>query len=239
MSWQSYAAVLFDLDGVLTPTVDIHRRAWSQLFADVFTGTGVAPYTDDDYARLVDGRPRYDGVRAVLASRGLSLPEGTPDDPPGARTVCGLGNRKDAAFRQQLGLGLAPYPGSLRFLDAAQQAGLSVAVVSGSRNAREVLDAAGLTGRFAVIVDGLVASQMQLAGKPRPDTFLEAAAELCVRPDDAVVIEDALGGVEAGRAGGFGLVIGVDRGSGRAALLEHGADMVVADLAELLGGTHD
>ena len=239
-AWRAFDAVLFDLDGVLTPTIGAHRAAWAALFGAVFVGEwgGVAPYTDDDYARLVDGRPRYDGVRAVLASRGLSLPDGTPDDPPDARTVCGLGNRKDALFRAALAAGLLPYPGSLKFLDAVEAAGLKTAVVSGSRNAGAVLEATGLAGRFKVVVDGLVAAELGLAGKPSSATFLEAAAELGVQHARAIVIEDALSGVEAGVIGRFGLVIGVDRGAGREALLQHGADIVVNDLAELVGGGH-
>ena len=234
--WKAFRAVLFDLDGVLTPTVDAHRHAWARLFSDVFTGdwADVAPYTDDDYAKLVDGRPRYDGVRAVLASRGIVLPEGSPDDDPSAETVCGLGNRKNAVFAQELAKGLAPYPGSMRFLDAVQAAGLAVAVVSGSRNARAVLQAAGLQDRFTVVVDGLVAAARSLPGKPLPDTFLEAARQLGVAPAQAVVIEDAIGGVAAGRAGGFGLVVGVNRGSGKEALLSGGADQVVDDLSDML-----
>ena len=223
-------AVLFDLDGVLTPTVEAHKRAWAQLFSAVLPPT-VAQYTSDDYMRLVDGRPRYDGVRAVLASRGLQLPDGAPGDPPEADTVCGLGNRKDAVFRAELARGLAPYPGSLLFVDALH---LPMAVVSGSRNARAVLAAAGLEHMFDVVVDGLVAEQLGLAGKPAPDTFSEAARRLGVTNSQAVVIEDALNGVQAGQAGGFGLVVGVDRGAGRDALLANGADIVVDDLAQLL-----
>ena len=237
-AWRALDAVLFDLDGVLTPTVVAHKLAWAALFAAVFTGqwAGVPKYTEEDYASLVDGRPRYDGVRAVLGSRGLSLPDGTPQDPPDAPTVCGLGNRKDAIFRAELAKGLSPYPGSLGFLDAVEAAGLKTAVVSGSRNATAVLDAAGLAGRFKVVVDGLVAANLGLKGKPSPATFLQAVAELGVQHCKAVVIEDALSGVEAGVAGRFGLVIGVDRGVGHDALLQHGADIVVDDLAELIGG---
>jgi len=239
-SWRALDAVLFDLDGVLTPTVVAHRLAWAGLFDAVFTGEwgGVPKYTDADYEQLLDGRPRYDGVRAVLASRGLNLPNGTPDDPPDARTVCGLGNRKDAMFRTELAKGLAPYPGSIQFLDAVQTAGLKTAVVSGSRNAKTVLGAAGLSGRFSVVIDGLVAAELGLSGKPSAATYLQAALELGVSHSRSVVIEDALSGVEAGVAGRFGLVIGVDRGAGHEALLAHGADIVVDDLAELIGGEH-
>jgi len=225
-------AFLFDLDGVLTPTLDAHKRAWQALF-DAVLPPSAAPYTDDDYTNLVDGRPRYDGVRNVLASRGVHLPEGTPDDGPDAETVCGLGNRKDALFNAELAQGIAAYPGSLAFLDTLGAA-CPMAVVSSSRNARAVLAAAGLGARFSVVVDGVVAAANHLAGKPAPDTYLYAAAELGVTPGQAAVVEDALGGVEAGAAGGFGLVIGVDRGAGRDALMRHGASVVVDDLAELI-----
>ena len=229
-------AILCDLDGVLTPTVEAHRRAWARLFREVFSGpwAGVPPYSDDDYTQLVDGRPRYDGVRAVLASRGLTLPEGSPDDGTGASTVCGLGNRKDAFFQQELAHGLAAYPGSRRFLDAATAAGKALAVVSSSRNAQAVLQAAGIAGYFQAVVDGQVAAALHLPGKPAPATYWQAARELGVPPARAAVIEDALGGVAAGRAGGFGLVVGVDRGAGREALLAQGANVVVDDLAELV-----
>jgi len=225
-------AFLFDLDGVLTPTLDAHKRAWHALFDAVLPST-VAPYGDDDYTQLVDGRPRYDGVRNVLASRGIDLPEGTPDDAPDAQTICGLGNRKDALFNAELAQGMAPYPGSLAFLESVD-ATCAVAVVSSSRNARAVLAAAGLADRFSIVVDGVVASEHHLAGKPAPDTYLYAAQQLGVAPVRAAVVEDAIGGVEAGAAGGFGLVIGVDRGAGRDALRQHGASIVVDDLAELV-----
>ena len=225
-------AFLFDLDGVLTPTLDVHKRAWKTLFDAVLPPT-VPPYTEDDYNRLVDGRPRYDGVRNVLESRGIHLPEGTPDDGPGNETVCGLGNRKDALFNEELAQGMVAYPGSLALLDYLGPS-CQMAVVSSSRNARAVLSAAGLAGRFAVVVDGIVAAEHHLAGKPAPDTYLYAAQQLGVTPDQAAVVEDALGGVEAGVAGGFGLVIGVDRGAGRNALMRRGASLVVDDLASLV-----
>ena len=225
-------AFLFDLDGVLTPTLDVHKRAWTTLFDAVLPPT-TAPYTEDDYNRLVDGRPRYDGVRNVLESRGIHLPEGTPDDGVQDNTVCGLGNRKDALFNQELGHGMTAYPGSLGLLDYLGPA-YRMAVVSSSRNARAVLAAAGLAERFPVVVDGIVAAEHHLAGKPAPDTYLYAARQLGVSPGQAAVVEDALGGVEAGAAGGFGLVVGVDRGAGREALMQHGADIVVDDLAEVI-----
>ena len=230
------AGVLFDLDGVLTPTADLHMHAWREMFQALFTAHGVAePYTDEDYFRHLDGRKRYDGVAAVLASRGLELPWGDPADPPAAETVCGVGNRKNDVFFALLERdGMAAYPGSLALLDALDERGVRMAVVSSSKNARAVLDAAGLTARFPVIVDGVVAEQDGLGSKPAPDMFLDAAERLGVEPGAAVVVEDALSGVEAGAAGSFSLVVGVDRGAGAEALLQAGADVVVSDLAELL-----
>lgn len=231
----SFAAVLFDLDGVLTPTADIHTRAWTTMFDEFLLPRGMEPFTDDDYLRYVDGKPRFDGVRSFLASRGVTLPDGHLDDPPGDSTVAALGNRKNELFLQILrDDGIAPYPGSVRFLDHLAARGTKVAVVSSSRNAREVLEASGLAPRFDVVTDGLVAAAEHIAGKPEPDMFLNAAARLGVAPADGVVIEDAVSGVAAGRAGDFGLVVGVDRGAGHEALREHGADVVVDDLAELI-----
>ncbi|MFJ3320434.1 HAD family hydrolase [Curtobacterium sp. NPDC086286] len=228
-------ALLFDLDGVLTPTADVHMRAWSRLFTPYLAQHGVAPYTEQDYFAYVDGKPRYDGVRSLLESRGIDLPQGTPDDPPDADTVCGLGNRKNAEFTAELTEhGVEPYPGSLRFLVAAIHAGLSVAVVSSSANAVQVLRTAGILERFPVVVDGLVAREDGLAGKPAPDTYLDAASRFGLTAAECVVVEDATSGVEAGRNGAFGLVIGVDRGAGADALRAHGADVVVGDLDELV-----
>lgn len=234
--FQGCRAVLFDLDGVLTPTSEVHMAAWKRLFHDVVARhADAAPYTDRDYFEHIDGRPRYDGVRAVLDSRGIALPQGAPDDPPDAETVCGLGNRKDREFRSALAAdGIAPYPGSIRFLDAIDDAGMRSAVVSSSRNARLVLDAAGLADRFTVVVDGDAAARRGLAGKPAPDTYLAAAADLGVAASESVVVEDAVSGVAAGHAGGFALVLGVDRGVGRNQLLERGADVVIDDLGELV-----
>lgn len=230
------SGVLFDLDGVLTPTADLHMHAWREMFQALFAARGVSdPYTDEDYFQYLDGRKRYDGVAAVLASRGLDLPWGDPRDPPAAETVCGVGNRKNDVFFALLERdGMAAYPGSLAVLDVLDARGVPMAVVSSSKNARAVLDAAGLTARFPVIVDGIVAEQDALASKPAPDMFLDAAERLGVRPAAAVVVEDALSGVQAGAAGRFSLVVGVDRGAGAEALTEAGADVVVADLAELL-----
>ena len=236
MLWDDAEAVLFDLDGVLTPTAAVHMRAWELMFRQYFAERGIAPpYTDADYFAHVDGRPRYDGVRATLVSRGVHLAEGAPSDPPGTQTVCGLGNAKNALVNQLLAAeGVEPYPGSVRVVDALERRGVPLAIVSSSRNAPSVLEAAGLGGRFPVIVDGVVAAAEHLPGKPAPDTFWHAAALLGVPPERAVVVEDAVSGVAAGRAGGFGLVVGVDRGAGPAALTEAGADVVVQDLGELM-----
>ncbi|MCL2536619.1 MAG: beta-phosphoglucomutase family hydrolase [Nocardiaceae bacterium] len=235
-SLESYGAVLFDLDGVLTPTAEVHMRAWDRMFnAYLEARGGQQPYTEKDYYDYVDGKPRYDGVRSFLASRGIELPEGTPDDPPDADTVSGLGNRKNVEFSRVLETdGVQAYPGSVRLIDQLAKLQIPVAVVSSSRNARAVLQAAGLLDRFPIIVDGNVAADRGLAGKPAPDTFAAAAADLGVAVDRSVVVEDALSGVAAGRAGGFGLVVGVDRGAGAERLRESGADVVVADLGELV-----
>ncbi|MTB72508.1 beta-phosphoglucomutase family hydrolase [Arsenicicoccus sp. MKL-02] len=236
MDWTRYDAALFDLDGVITPTAIVHMRAWSEMFNAYLTSRGIAePYTDEDYFAYVDGKPRYDGVRTFLASRGITLPEGEPTDAPGTETVCGLGNGKNDAFRTVLERdGVEPYAGSVQLLDHLAAIGTKVAVVSSSQNARPVLTSAGLVDRFPVIVDGVVARQDRLAGKPAPDTFLDAAERLGVPRERAVVLEDAESGVAAGRAGGFGLVVGVDRGAGVDRLTASGADVVVSDLAELV-----
>jgi beta-phosphoglucomutase family hydrolase len=235
-------ACLFDLDGVLTQTARVHAKAWKEMF-DAFlrerssrTGQPFAPFdTGADYAQYVDGKPRYDGVRSFLASRGIELPEGDPGDPPSAETVCGLGNRKNelvlALLRRD---GVQVYDGSVRYVRAVRDAGLRRAVVSASANTREVLEAAEIEDLFEARIDGVVAAERHLRGKPAPDPFLAAAEELKVPPADAAVFEDALAGVEAGRAGHFGFVVGVDREHQREALRAHGADIVVEDLAELL-----
>ena len=237
MEWSDFDGVLFDLDGVLTPTAEVHMHAWRTLFTDFLAERGdeSGPYTDQDYFDHVDGKPRYDGVRSFLASRGITLPDGDPTDPPDAETVCGLGNRKNSTFNQVLKAdGIVAYPGSVRLLDALREAGTAMAVVSSSRNARAVLQAAGLADRFTTVVDGEEARRLGLPGKPAPDTFLQAARELGVPRERAVVVEDATSGVAAGRAGDFGLVVGVDRGAGHAELTAAGADRVVDDLAELI-----
>jgi beta-phosphoglucomutase family hydrolase len=227
--------VLFDLDGVLTPTADLHRYAWQAMFTEVFTEKGVPErYTDDDYFTHLDGKRRYDGVASILASRGIRLPWGSPDDPPTADTVTGIGNRKNAYFSRALEeQGIRPYPGSLALVERLHAEGMPMGVVSSSRNARWVLAAAGLIDRFPVIVDGVVAARETLASKPAPDMFLYAAHAMALKPAEIVVLEDAISGVASARAGEFGLVLGVDRGAGRQALRDAGADAVLDDLAVL------
>jgi beta-phosphoglucomutase family hydrolase len=226
--WRDHEGVLFDLDGVITPTAEIHEHAWGELFADF-------DYTEDDYLRYIDGKPRYDGVRSFLASRDVSLPDGDPSDPPGTDTVCAMGNRKNDLFNEILARdGIEPYPGSAATLDLLAEHGIPTAIVSSSKNARTVLDAAGLGERFDVVVDGVVAAAEHIAGKPEPDMFRRAAVLLGVAESGAVVVEDAVSGVAAGAAGDFAVVIGVDRGAGVDAVLAHGATFVVSDLAELL-----
>lgn len=236
MLWSRYAACLFDLDGVLTPTAAIHRRAWQETFDSLLGPLPGQPlFSGDDYFRYVDGKPRIDGVRDLLVSRGIRLPEGRPDDPPEADTVAGLGNRKNLAFNRVLARdGIAPYPGVARLLGHLAGRGVGLAVVSSSRNAKPVLRAAGLLERFPVIVDGNAVVSGHLAGKPAPDTFLRAAALLGQPAARCVVLEDAISGVAAGVAGGFGLVVGVDRGAGEAALKAAGAGLVVDDLTRLV-----
>jgi beta-phosphoglucomutase family hydrolase len=235
-------ACLFDLDGVLTDTARVHAAAWKQMF-DAYlqdrakrTGQPFVPFdAEQDYDEYVDGKPRYDGVRSFLASRGIRLPEGDPSDPPSAETVYGLGNRKNELVLAMLKRdGVQVYEGSVRYVRAVRDAGLHRAVVSASANCREVLQAAGIEDLFEVRIDGIVVEEKHLKGKPAPDTFLAAAEELGAKPAEAAVFEDALAGVEAGRAGHFGFVVGVDRTGQHEALVQHGADIVVSDLAELL-----
>jgi beta-phosphoglucomutase family hydrolase len=236
MDWSRIDAALFDLDGVLTPTAAMHMRAWRRMFSTYFVENGVSPpYTNADYFTHVDGKPRYDGVGAVLASRRIELPEGESTDEPGAPTVCGLGNAKNALFDQMLKQdGVVAFPGTYDLLDALAGRGIALAVVSSSRNALAVLRAANLAQRFTVVVDGEVARHTGLRGKPSPETFEYAAAALGVASAQAVVIEDAVSGVAAGKAGAFSLVIGVDRGAGAEPLREAGADLVVRNLSELM-----
>ncbi len=227
-AWGDHAGVLFDLDGVITPTSALHERAWAGLFADFH-------YTEADYLATINGRPRHAGVQAFLASRGIDLPYGDPDDPPGSDTICALGNRKNVLFNDLLDdAGIAPFPGSLATLGLLERLGVPSAIVSSSKNAKTVLRAAGLADRFGVVIDGVVIAEEQLAGKPAPDAFLLGAALLGVEPSSAVVVEDADSGVAAGAAGGFAVVIGVDRGAGAEALLDNGASFVVDDLDRLL-----
>lgn len=236
MNWDDYDCALFDLDGVLTPTADVHMRAWKQLFSDFLSSQGIAePYADSDYFDYIDGLPRFEGVRSFLASRKIELPEGDPSDEASEQTVYGLGKAKNEAFATVLRTeGVAAYPGSVALLDHLAERGIGVAVVSSSRNAPAVLSAAGLRDRFEVVVDGNVASDNGLEGKPSPETFVFAAGRLRTPIERAVVFEDALSGVAAGRDGGFGLVVGVDRGVGADRLREAGADLVVTDLDELV-----
>ena len=237
MDWDDVDAALLDLDGVITPTAEVHMRAWEVMFTRFLDSLPEEhePYTDADYFAHVDGRPRYEGVATFLDSRGIELPHGDPSDSPDELTVCGLGNRKNELFNEVLEQeGIEAYPGSVRLLDALPRRGVAMAVVSSSKNAVEVLRTAGLADRFEVVVDGVVAAEHGLAGKPEPDTFRYAAEQLGKDPARCVVLEDAVSGVAAGAAGGFARVIGVDRGVGAQTLRDHGADEVVTDLAELL-----
>ena len=234
-------ACLFDLDGVLTDTASVHRGAWKQMFDDFLrrradeTGEPFREFTDTDYERHVDGRPRRDGTRTFLRSRGIDLPEGSPDDPPGAPTINGLSNRKNELVLRLIDEnGVAVFEGSVRYVRAVRDAGLRTAVVSSSANTAQVLDVVGIADLFEARIDGLVAVERGLPGKPAPDTFLAGAEALGVPAAAAAVFEDALAGVEAGRAGSFGYVIGVDRVGQRDALRQRGADVVVGDLSELL-----
>jgi len=241
---EAITALLFDLDGVLTKTAVVHAKAWKQMF-DAFlkrraeaNGEEFKPFdSGDDYNEYVDGKPRYDGVRSFLQSRGIELPEGSPDDPPDAETVCGLGNRKNelvlAIMKED---GVEAYAGSVAFVKAARAAGLRRAVVSASANCKDVLKAAGIEDLFEERIDGIVTDERHLKGKPAPDTYLAGAEALGVEPSAACVFEDAVSGVEAGHAGRFGHVVGVDRVGHAEALRQHGADVVVDDLGELILG---
>jgi beta-phosphoglucomutase family hydrolase len=233
---------LFDLDGVLTQTAKVHDAAWKETF-DAFlrerahqAGQPFVPFDPvADYDEYVDGKPRADGVRSFLASRGITLPEGNEDDPPGDQTVHGIGNRKNEILQRRIrDDGVETYEGSVRYVKAARDAGLRRAVVSSSANTRDVLASTGIEDLFEARIDGVVAQQEHLRGKPAPDTFLAGARALGLPPSAAVVFEDAQAGVAAGRAGGFGFVVGVDRVGQADALREHGADVVVRDLSELL-----
>jgi beta-phosphoglucomutase family hydrolase len=224
IDWSDFDAVLFDLDGVITPTAEVHERAWAELFRDY-------GFTQADYLTYVDGKPRYDGVRSFLHSKGVDLPEGNPSDAPGDDTVCAMGNKKNELFNDVLQRdGIAPYPGTVKLLDMLDRLGTRQAIVSSSKNARTVLEAAGMADRFDVIVDGLRAVDEQLPGKPAPDMFVRAAELVGTSPARSAVVEDAVSGVQAGRAGGFALVLGVDRGGHADTLRASGAHVVVPDL---------
>jgi beta-phosphoglucomutase family hydrolase len=235
-------ACLFDLDGVLTKTAEVHAAAWKEMFDEYLRrraqerGEEFVPFDSvSDYDSFVDGRPRYDGVRSFLGSRGIELPQGEPSDRPGAQTVDGLGNRKNEILLRLIReRGVEPYEGSVRYVDAAREHGLRRAVVSSSTNTHDVLAAAGIADRFEAVIDGVAAEHEHLHGKPAPDTFLAGARALGVDAARAAVFEDAIAGVQAGHAGHFGRVVGVDRVGQADALRSNGADVVVADLAELL-----
>lgn len=233
----SYDGVLFDLDGVLTPTAEVHMHAWQTMFTELFADWGIEPaYTDEDYFRYLDGKQRYDGVASLLRSRDVEVPWGDPDDDPTADTVCGIGNRKNAVFSRVLRAdGIAPYPGSLALVDRLIALGVPIGVVSSSKNAEEVLTVAGLRDRFPVVMDGVVAAREGLRSKPEPDMFAEGARMLGVDPARSAAVEDAHSGVASAAAAGFALVVGVDRGAGAQALLDLGAHVVVDDLGDFLG----
>lgn len=233
---------LFDLDGVITKTAVVHGAAWKEMF-DAYLASRNDLSEDQsrpfdprtDYDRYVDGKPRYDGVRSFLASREITIPDGEPSDPVEAETVCGLGNRKNVLVTELIERdGVEAYPGSVKYLDAAKAAGMRIAVVSSSANCRAILTSCGLLDYFEEIMDGVVAAERGIPGKPAPDTFLAAAKDLGATTAESVVFEDALAGVQAGRDGGFGHVVGVDRVGQRADLFEHGASVVVDDLEELI-----
>ncbi len=237
----SYDAVLFDLDGVITATAHVHASAWKRMFDEYLEARAASldepfrPFTEDDYLNYIDGRPRYDGVRTFLTSRRIDLPEGKPSDSPDRETVCGLGNRKDELFNQVLDSdGVEVYDGSVRFLKWVREQGMKTAVVTSSKNRAAVVAKAELEDMFDTSVDGITISNDGLPGKPAPDCFLEAARRLAVKPDRCVVVEDAISGVAAGKAGGFGLVIGVDRLDVADELRRAGADVVVTDLGSLV-----
>lgn len=236
-----YDAVLFDLDGVITDTAKMHASCWKHMFDEYLqkraaqTGEPFRPFEiSTDYKLYVDGKPRFDGVRDFLKSRGINLPEGTSDDPPQMETVRGLGNRKNEMVNQEIeSVGVNSYPGTIDLIHQLMKDGFKVAVVTSSQNCDVVLKAAKISHLFEVRVDGNVIAEQHLAGKPAPDMFLTAAKWLKVEPKRAVVVEDALSGVQAGRNGAFGLVIGVARKGNNEELKKHGADIVVNDLSEL------
>jgi beta-phosphoglucomutase family hydrolase len=232
---ENVTTLLFDLDGVLTGTAELHRAAWKETFDSLLATRGQSPFTEADYNNYVDGRPRFDGVRSFLKSRNIDLPEGAPDAPPSDDTVQGVGNRKNERVQQIIAeRGVNPYPGSVRYLEAARQHGLRIGVVTSSANGAAVLDAADLTKFVDARIDGVTITERGLNGKPAPDSFLAGAEALDTEPANAAVFEDALSGVQAGKAGGFGFVVGVDRVGQTEELKRHGADVVVTDLDQLL-----
>jgi trehalose 6-phosphate phosphatase len=235
------SGVVFDMDGVVTQTATVHARAWKRLFDGYLrkraerSGEPFVPFDiDTDYREYVDGKPRYDGVHSFLVSRGISVPPGQPSDSPETESECGLGNRKNALFLDEVAEnGVQPYETTVELIRRLKAAGVKTAIISASENTTRILEAAGVRSLFEAQVDGLVARDLGLPGKPDPAVFVEAARRLGVAPPHAAVVEDALAGVEAGRRGGFGLVIGVDRAGHADALREHGADVVVGDLSEV------
>jgi len=239
--FESVDAVIFDLDGVITETASVHKRAWKQLFDGYLreqaatTATEFVPFSSEDYVSYVDGKLRYDGVQSFLESRGIDLPYGSPDDSPDEETVCGLGNRKNEMFRRVLTEeGARVYPTTVTLIEGLRAASIRTGCVSSSKNCRPILDSVRLLDYFDAIVDGKDAEARGIAGKPAPDTYLDCARQLGVAADAAAIVEDAVSGVASGAAGGFRHVIGVDRGAGRDALLKAGATRVVDDLGELL-----
>ena len=241
ISKQEYDAVIFDLDGVITDTASVHSTAWKALFDDYLeqrakrSGEPFVPFNaDTDYRQYVDGMPRYEGVKSFLASRGISLPYGTPEDGPDQETVCGLGNKKNPMFLASLEKeGAQVYESSVKLLHALKDHGIRRAIVSSSKNCAQILQVTGLTDLFEVKVSGVEAAERGLPGKPNPDTFVAAARDMGLDPARCIVVEDAISGVQAGRAGGFGCVLGIDRVGEAEALRENGADVVVSDLVEV------
>tara|TARA_B100001123_G_scaffold174162_1_gene200082 strand:- start:131 stop:934 length:804 start_codon:yes stop_codon:yes gene_type:complete len=243
VDWGQFEAVLFDLDGVLTATAQVHARCWKQVFDEYLLSSTASdqnasrPFElPQDYTCYVDGKPRYDGVRSFLSSRGVWLPDGTPVDLPIADTVCGLGNKKSFLFTEVIQAeGIAVYPDAVSLAKYLRKRDIKLGVVSSSRHCESVLTAAGLQDYFSVRVDGVIAEKVGLAGKPSPETFVYASRELGVEPSGSAVIEDALVGVRAAKQGGFGLVVGIDRTEGEIDLSKSGADLVVTDLEKTLG----
>ena len=247
IDWSAFDAVLFDLDGVLTATANVHARCWKRVFDEYLSGSFAsgesAPRLFElplDYTQYVDGKPRYDGVRSFLSSRGVWLPDGAAVDPPTAETICGLGNKKSLLFTQViLSEGVEIYPDAVALVRHLGERNTKLAVVSSSRHCESILTTAGLKDCFSLRVDGIVAEEIGLAGKPSPETFVYAARELGVEPASSAVIEDALVGVRAAQQGGFRLVVGVDRTGGQINLRQAGADVVVTDLEKTLGIDND